>query len=880
MNGSRRNPPRFAERLLQRTLRSRARRYMVADLAEEYAARRTSSNRFPCDVWYWWESLRLIARLLPIRRPPNKVLPRRETDSMFDTLKQDVAYAVRTLARSRTFTLSAVATLAIGVAASTAIFSVVYGVLQALPYPGGDRFVLIYEGDQTQRGSQSLLTIPEIAALEELEGSVFERVSSYSYRNVTMTGDPNPILAPAVAIAPDFQDLLDSPASLGRGFRDSDTDDASIVVLGYDFWQRQFGGDPDVVGTTVVLNDVSHRIVGVSAPGFTYFNDTNRIFLPLLLDPAQPGASRHNTYALARVRDDLDFATAEARVAAAVGRAQEATEHRPDAPRDIWMHSLYDAWVGSVQSRLLMLLGAVGILVMIACSNVASLQLARGLGRSREIAVRVALGGGRWRIMRQLFTESVILAVAGGAAGLGLAWLSLDRLRELVQVQLPRTENIQMNLTVLVFCFAVSAAAAVGFGLLPAWVVSGRDPARPLRGERQGAAHGGGRIRSGLLVAQIALAVILAVGAGLLSRSFGNLQSRPLGFQPGDVYMTGLFVGSRPEYRDPDRVRAFYSEVAERVEAIPGVVGVGAISTPPGWTNRVAGDFVARTDGALPTPAQIVVVTPGALETLRVQTQRGRLLRDTDGPHDSPVVVVNEAFAERFWPGSDAIGQLVRPHQDDVETTWATVVGVIGNIRQTSLHDPDEPRIYMPLTQRAQPFMTLLTRVTAPDGFAERVREAVAEVDPGQTVVGPGSMAETLDRYVVSNRVNAWLVSLFASIGLLLAALGEYAVVQYSVMRRTPELGVRMALGAPAGRVLALVVRNGVALAILGLLIGFAGAWAASRSLDGLLHDVPTTDVFTYASVAALLLGVAVAASWIPARRAAAIDPVAALRGE
>lgn len=805
---------------------------------------------------------------------------------LMDSLLLDLKTALRSLHANRASAAAALVALGLGIGASAAIFSVVYGVLQPLPYPGGERFALVYEDRAGDRTSQMRLSAPEYLALDA-DTETFEALSGYLYAGALLEGEPYPESVGAVRLAHDFMDLLDSRPLWGREFTEADVDGDPVVVLGHALWQRRFGADPGVVGSTITISDTPYQVIGVTDAEFTYFNDTDRVFFLLTFTPEQVNRNgTHNVLALGRLRADLSTAEADQHVRAIGDTAQRLDDHAADEHRDLYVYSLYDAWVGAVRRPLLVLMGAVGVLVLIACANVANLEIARGMARSRELAVRLALGARPSRLVRQLLTESLLLALLGGAVGVVVAWLSMSALRALIAANLPRADNIALDGRVLGFALLLSIAAGVLAGLAPAWVVSRQQLVDPIKegGSTVAGSRGTALLRKAFLVAQVAMALVLGVGAGLLARSVGHLRAVDLGFEAPGVVIGRVSV-SRPEYRDGATLRRFLDDLRQQVARHPDVESVGLTNIPPGGGVLITEEFaLAGNDDPEPIRALMQAADAGFFAALRINALRGRVLSaDDEAAGGEPVVLVNETLARRFWTLDGAVGQQLRLAAQD-DAPWMTVVGVVPDMRSSPLAPSTIPAVLLPATWRTAATMAYPSLVVRGDIDAETatawLRTALGEIDDRL----PAPTLQPLDDLVANSfarqRLNSILLGIFAGIASLLAAVGVYAVIQYVVRQRTAEIGIRIALGARVAEVVTMVLRQGVGLAVVGVLLGLGGAWAASRLIAGMLHGVAPTDALTYVASAAFLVAVATAASLLPAWRAGRVDPVIALRDQ
>jgi putative ABC transport system permease protein len=816
-----------------------------------------------------------------------------------DQLLKDLRYALRTLAQRPAFTTVAVLTLALGIGATTAIFSVVRGVLlQPLPYDAPDRIVQIWSPWSNEPGvriGRSPIGFADLVDAREAITSL-ERIAAYvPQSSVNLTGTEVPERVFVTSTTADLFYVLGSSAAVGRTFLvEEDTPGGNdVVVLSHALWQRRFGGDPSVLESVIRLDGVTHRIVGVMPPSFRMPADyaigrPTEIWKPLGLDPGNLDRGNQWLHAVARLKPGAELGAANAELAALTQRWIEQGFMIRDLP-PYYAVLIQDELFGGIRRSLLLLFGAVGFILLIACANVANLLLARADGRRTEMALRSALGASRSRLARQLLTESVLLALIGGAFGLLLAFVSVEMLAALNPPGIPRLEEIGLDPGTLGFTLIVALATAVLFGFVPALRAARQDLVSELKTDSRAATTGYARqrFRGGLVTAEVALAVILVVGATLMIRTFGELSRIDLGFDPGGV-LTFEVALPGADYPEPqDRIR-FHAQLIERLHTLPGVEGVGAARLLP-LTARLGGGSIVVEGMAPPQPgeglpnARWQVVTPGYFEAMRYGLAAGRFLGPADRADGMPAIVVNETMADMMSPGQTAVGRRVRNTNSDVP--WFTVVGVVRDVRQSGVADTPSPTMYftheqVPLTRTFTPAaMSVAIRTTSnPLALVGAVRGVVRSLDPNLPVSGVRTMDDVVAAELAQSRFTMLLLALFAALALTLAMIGIYGLLSYAVSQRRHEMGIRAALGATRTSVFSLVIRDGMRLALAGLCVGLLTALFMTQLMDSMLYGVRPLDRATFLTVPILFVLTALAATFIPARRAMAVDPVLALR--
>lgn len=812
---------------------------------------------------------------------------------------QDLRYAFRTLIKSPAFALIAVVTLALGIGANTAVFSVVNAVLlRPLPYENPDRLTLVW----TEFGPdlpQNWVSGPELVEMQEMN-TLFDGIGAVVPFTTAVSGGGEPEEVGAAGASGNFLQLLGVRAARGRLFGPDDDRPGAprIAVLSHGFWTRRFGADPGVIGSTIVAGGQATTIIGVLPPEFSIqhpdaqFSEQVALWFPmgpLLEGVFGAGAYRelprgaHFIRAFGRMKPGVTLAQAQADMdAVALAMQEQSPDYYDFAGWGITVMSLHGDLVEDVRPALFVILGAVGFVLLIACVNVANLLLARAAGREREIAVRTALGAGRWRLVRQLLTESLVLAASGGAVGLAAAFALVRAITVFAPDALPRTGDIGIDGGVLLFTVAISLATGTLFGLAPAFHTLKGNLAESFKEGGKGATVSlrGRRMRTALVVAEVALALVLLVGAGLMIKSFARLLESDPGYRTDDILTMRISLPST-RYSGSDVVQ-FYDALLTRVRALPGVTAAGTISQLPLSGSYQSGTTAAERSETL-APDQRAFeadrrfVSPDYFATMGVALLAGRTFTERDNADAPLVAMVDETFVRRVWPNEDPIGQRVSVGS----RVWREVVGVVRHSRHYALGSNGREQVYLPYAQMPANTMYLAVRTaTDPLALASTVGGEVWAIDRDQPVSDIQTMEMRVAGAVAQPRFNLLLLAAFATVALFLAAVGIYGVISYSVAQRGHEIGVRMALGARGGDVVTLVMRQGLALVGVGLGIGTVAALGLTRLLTSLLYGVGTADPLTYAAVAALLGGAGAAACYLPARRATLVEPVEVLREE
>jgi putative ABC transport system permease protein len=797
-------------------------------------------------------------------------------------IKQDLLFALRILRKSPGFTLTAVLAIALGIGANTAIFTVVKQVLlQQLPYKDAARIVQL---DELMRGRLTAVSPPNFVDWRA-QNRTLSALGAYNEQTLTLSGGPEALRLDGVAIDAQVLAALGAQPVLGRVFSDEDTrmGARAVALLGHALWQRLYGGDPGVVGRTITLEGAPYEVVGVMPPGFA-FPEQKEIWVPLTLTPRDVSPNQrgaHYLSAVGRLRDGVSVAQARDDLDA-IEQAIARQFPTKLAGYSVGVRSLLDAMVEPYQRPLWILFGAVGFVMLIACVNVSNLLLARATTRTGEIAVRSALGAGRRRLIRQLLAESVVLSLAGGAAGMLLGSWGVRALMAVAPADLPRADAVRMDSTVLIFSVVLSIVVGLVFGLAPAVVASRPDLAIFLKDVRRDGGSTGGRrrLRGVLVAAQVALALVLLAGAGLAARSFDRLTRVDPGFRTTSV-LTFEIVLPEATYPRMASITQFYRDYVERIQHQPGIVAAGAVSFAPLAWSSFGGSFslLDRPEAVSEGNAQVRSVTPGYMETLSIPLRAGRFVDARDSEIGPRVALVSEAAARRYWPGANPVGKQIRVHVNESISAPREIVGLVGDVRITGLETEPAPVIYVPHAQYGPETMTIVARTAGDPLEALPALKAILKmVGPGVAISSPHTADDLVAASVAEPRFRTLLLSIFAIVSLALAAVGLYGVVAFSVNQRRAELGLRMALGANRGDVLRLVLREGMMPVAAGILVGLAGAAALASVMKTLLFGVDALDSVTFAAVATVLACVALAACYVPARRAMMVDPAHTLR--
>ncbi len=805
----------------------------------------------------------------------------RRGGQMIADVLRDARYAIRQLTRTPGFTAVALLTLALGIGATTATFSVINGVLlKPLPFPESDRLVWVNEiVPQYGRFSVAPASFLDWRA----QNTSFERIVALTASSATFNGADGPERISNAVVSWDFFDLVGVQPFLGRGFKAEEDlpGKNAVIVLSYRAWQRRFGADPNIAGRAVTLSGTPATIVGVMPAGFEFPREAE-YWTPIAINPANASRGGHFLAVVARLKPGI---TSERAGAEMKTIAERLAKQYPDssANESAEVVPLLDQIVGNAREPLLALFGAVGVVILIVCANVANLLLVRASVRDKEIAIRSALGAGRGRLVRQMLAESVILAVAGGALGVLFAYFVIRPIQTLSAGSIPRVQDVSLDAAVLLFALAVSLATGVLFGLVPAWQVSRAGVAGVLKEGGRSSATGGGRwTRNALLVAEVALSLVLLVGAALLLRSFARLVDVDPGFRADRVL---AFRVSLPQlsYQGDEKRTAFFDTLLAKLEALPQVRAAGMTQTLP-----MRGDYVLSVEiQGRPKPApndepsaNYRIASPNYFSALGIPLKRGRWFTPRDNMDKAPMVaVVDEAFVARHFPTEDPIGRGL--DIGNGTDGYFEIVGVVGDVRLDALDGTPEPTMYVPFRQDTFGTMWIVASTDGdPAQLAPLARQTLRDIDPALPAYSTAPLASVVSDSVAQRRFSMLLLAALAGVALFLAAVGIYGVVAYGVTQRTQEIGVRMAIGAERRDVLALVIGGGLKLALFGVAIGLAGALALSRLIETMLFDVRPFDPPSYAATAVLLLAIAALACYVPARRAMNVDPITAIRQE
>ncbi|HST12601.1 MAG TPA: ABC transporter permease [Terriglobales bacterium] len=791
-------------------------------------------------------------------------------------------YGSRMLLKNPGFAGVAIIALALGIGANAAIFSVVNTVLlRSLPYPDPDRLMVLRETKLPQFPEFSIS--PGNFLDWQKQNTVFDKLAAINGSAYNFTSDAaDPERLRGARVSAGLFEMLGATPALGRTFREEeDQPGQNLAILSSSLWKRRFSSDPNIIGQSVTLSATSYTVIGVMPPSFQFPDRDTELWTPVGFSAAQ--AQQHGAHYLSvigRLKPGVTVEQANTEMSAIAGRLAEQYSGS-NAGWSVYVSPMQEYDVRDIKPALLILLGAVALVLLIACANVANLLLARATARQKEIAIRTALGASRWRVVRQLLTESVLLALAGGAVGLLLALWGTDLLLALAPEDLPRVKDVALDGRVIAFTLSVTLLTGIIFGLAPSWQASRPNLNETLKEGGRGTTGGHHRVRGSLVVTEVALALVLLVGAGLLIRSFYRLQQVNPGFNTRNAMAVTVSLPGK-KYPQPDQLAAFYTQLIEKVSGLPGVVSAGASQTLP-----IQGDYLLgfNIQGRPPdAPGEdkstnYYAVTPDYFKAMGIPLIRGRVFTDQDRKDTQRVALINEEMAKKYFPDEDPIGKGI--NVTNGPETFRQIVGIVGDVKQYGPAQPTTLQTYEPFLQNPFSGMTLVVRTeNNPTALTSAIRTQVLSIDKDQPIARTRALEQVVADSVAKQRFAMLLLGTFGAVALVLAAVGLYGVMSYAVTQRTHELGIRMALGARTGDVLRLVVGQGMALALIGVAIGLGGAFALTRLMANLLFATGATDPLTFAAISVLLAGVALGACLVPARRAIKVDPMIALRYE
>jgi putative ABC transport system permease protein len=883
-------PPRLARWLVRRALPGDIRGLTIAaDLDEEFEQRASVDAR-RARAWYWRAALGVSGAYARRRHHSDHQRQTHQGASLMDALMQDARFAVRTLRKSPGFTAAALITLAVGIGASTAIFSVLNAVvLRPLPFHEPSRLAFLAEDDPTgPDGAFFPIALPNYLDWKR-ELRSFDDLSTFGNATFNLTGDGSAQRLRGLVTNWNFLRLLGVQPILGRDFEPADdvTGVDHRVLISHELWTRRFGADPGVLGRKIVMDGHSHTIIGVVPKGFRFMRAYD-VFEPIALRQTQNSGwhdrgNHMSMFGVGRLKEGVSLEAANAEVEA-VAKALEKAYPATNANVSGRAEDLARRTVGDLRPTVIALFTAVGFLLLIACVNVTNLQIARGAARQHELSVRAALGGGRARLVRQLIVESVILSLAGGVLGVAFGAGLLKLLLALAPEGMPRLDETSLDGMALAFAFAAVLVAGLVFGVVPALHASRRHGQEALvRASRNAGGAASMRMRRGLIIIETALALVMLTGAGLMMRTMQQLSSVDAGFDLKNLATARLTI-SNIEWQAPQR-RAFFDALEEKVRTIPGVTDSAiAMSLPIEGSNWgsvfLLGDRPTPANNELPSAA-FSPVTPGYFTTLRMRVLEGRALLPTDRGENVRSVVVNETFAKKFWPNGGAVGQRLKQGFAHSETPWREIVGVVNDVKLDGVAADTPLQVYTPLAQDTGRTAAIIVRTAIdPEGVLKTLSETVRQMNPDLPVYNVATMESMLSESMARERVTAVIFGVFAAVALLLASVGLYGIVSHGVTERTPEIGVRLALGATPSAIVRLFLKGGLVTALAGIAIGGLGAYWLTGFLEELLFGVEPSDLLAFSGGAGMLFVVALVACYVPAVRAARVSPTVALRGE
>ena len=799
-----------------------------------------------------------------------------------ETLRKDLLYSLRIMLRNKSVTTIVLLTLMVGIGATTAIFSIVYGVLvRPLPYRNPEQLVRILDYWKNRTESNQDDTAPANFYDWKEQAQSFSGIAAFGTGGAALASGTEPEKISAAVVSPEFFNVMSVNPIQGRMLGQDDLKAPNVIVLGYDLWQRTFGANPGIIGQSAKLDGEMFTVVGILPAGFSYPEKTE-VWAPLVIN-GNPTVSReaHFLRVIARLKPGVTPQRAQSEMSTVAGRLEQ---QYPATNKDLGARvvSLHEYTVGKVKTPLVILLLAVGFVLLIACANIANLLLARALSRQKEMSMRIALGASRKRLIRQLLTESLVLAVAGGVIGLLFAFAAVRFLVTVTVSDIPLADQVGLNIQVLIFTLVITVLTGTLFGLIPAWQTTKVDLNETLKegGGKGVGASSGSRMRNSLLVLEVALSLVLLIGAGLMIKSFASLLKTDLGFQAQNVLTFELELPNQ-QYPDNAKVASFYDSLVTKLKALPGVQSVGGVTMLPlGGDNRV---FSFRVEGqpivemAQRPTANYRIAMPEYFSAMGIPLENGRMLTNADTQGSTPVVIINERMAKRYFP-QGALGQRIYVRNDQ---NSREIVGVVKSVKHLALDQEPQPEMYVPYGQSPSRYMRMVARTdVAPKTLVNAVQRQVWDLDRELPLAKMNSMDELVSKSASQQRSNMVLLTLFATVALILAAIGIFGVVSYNVTQRTHEIGVRMALGASPNDILKLIISKGMLLTAIGIVIGIAGAYALSKVIRSLLFEVGTLDVAIFVIVPLGFALIALFACFFPARKAARVDPLTALRYE
>jgi len=809
-----------------------------------------------------------------------------------ETLFKDIRYGIRGLLKRPGFTVIALITLALGIGANTAIFSVVNAVLlRPLPFQKPEELVIVWE-DLAFAGFPHNTPAPANYVDWKTQNQSFVDMAASRETSFNLTGDGEPERVSAYAVSANFFPLLGVQPLLGRSFvsEEDQPGGSKAVVLSYGLWQSRYGGDRNILNREVLLNGEKHAVVGVMPASFQFFAKDVRVWVPIALTQEQwANRGGHYLTVVARLKPGVSVTQAQADMNAVMRRiSMDHMDETIGGKIGVVVMPVRDEFVGDARGSLIVLLVAVAFVLLIACANVAGLLLARAVGRRKEIALRLALGAGRTRVVRQLLTESLLLAVAAGVLGSLLAYASFTFLQGLIPEEMAIATSLKLDVRILVFTIAISIVTGIIFGLVPALQSANFDLNDALK-QSSGRVTSSGRLRSAMIVFEVALSLVLLVGAGLLIQTLFQLFRQYSVLEPEKI-LTMRTILPLEKYKEPQRRTSYYQQVLQRVEHLPGVVAAGySTSIPLAWKGGTSGFYPEGIKAPIPGMAYDAnhrEVSANYLKAMNIPLRQGRYFESSDNAQSLPVAIINETMAREYWPGENALGRRFKVGDpDEPGKQWKEIVGIVADIRQMGIDEPVKAEMYIPYEQITDwpgyvPRDLAIRTTGDTSNLAGAVRQIIREVDPDQPVSNVATMQEVLSEEAGQRRMGMIMLVGFAALALLLASLGIYGVLAYFVTQHTNEIGVRQALGASPRNILFLVLKKGMGLTLIGVVIGVVASFALTRLMSSLLFGVTAGDPLTFATVPLLLIGVALLACYIPARRATKVDPLVALRYE